>query len=90
MTKIKTAKKNLKISNALYNKIEKALLYLTNPRVRDVIERRFGIKNGKSETLEAIGQTYGITRERVRQIKEKAIRRLRHTSRSKALKPYLG
>jgi RNA polymerase primary sigma factor len=41
-------------------------------------------------TLEEIGEKFNLTRERVRQIKEKAIRRLRHTSRSKALKPYLG
>ena len=71
MTKTKT------ISRALSNKIEKALLYLSNPRVRDVIERRFGIKNGKMETLEAIGQTYGITRERVRQIEDNGLRVLK-------------
>lgn len=65
----KTAKK-ASISRALSNRTEKALLYLTNSRVRDVIERRFGIKNGQPETLEAIGQGYGITRERVRQIQD--------------------
>ncbi|MFZ5559702.1 MAG: HTH domain-containing protein [Patescibacteria group bacterium] len=71
MTKVKSiSKKNLKISKALSNRIEKALLFLTNPRVRDIIERRFGIKNGKIETLESIGRGYGITRERVRQIED--------------------
>ena len=77
MTKAKTVKKNLNISKTLSNKIEKALLFLSNPRVRDVIKRRFGIKNGKMETLEAIGQTYGITRERVRQIEDNGLRNLK-------------
>ncbi|MEO0332639.1 MAG: sigma factor-like helix-turn-helix DNA-binding protein, partial [Bacteroidota bacterium] len=50
-----------------------------------------GRPNGEhAMTLEEIGEKFNLTRERVRQIKEKAIRRLRHTSRSKALKPYLG
>ena len=80
MTKTKT------ISRALSNKIEKALLYLSNPRVRDVIERRFGIKNGKMETLEAIGQSYGITRERVRQIEDNGLRILK----SERVLPLLG
>lgn len=50
----------------------------------------FGLNGKHSMTLEEIGEKFNLTRERVRQIKEKAIRRLRHTSRSKALKPYLG
>ena len=55
-----------------------------------VIKHRFGI-NTETKTLEETSKLLGgITRERVRQIKEKAIRRLRHTSRSKSLKPYLG
>ena len=57
---------------------------------REVVVRRFGLRGHESCTLEEVGQEIGLTRERVRQIKEKAIRRLRHTSRSKALKPYLG
>jgi len=69
----KTNRKNVETSKALFNKIEKALLFLTNPRVKDVIERRFGIKTGKPETLEAIGQGYGITRERVRQIQDNGL-----------------
>ena len=68
---------NANISKALNNKVEKALLYLTNPRVREVIERRFGLKNGKTETLEAIGQNYGITRERVRQIEDNGLKILK-------------
>jgi DNA-directed RNA polymerase delta subunit len=73
----KTAKKSVETSKALFNKIEKALLFLTNPRVRDVIERRFGVKTGKPETLEAIGQGYGITRERIRQIQDNGLRVLK-------------
>jgi len=58
-------------------------------RERDIIKFFFGI--GVQEmTLEEIGEKFDLTRERVRQIKEKAIRRLRHTSRSKLLKSYLG
>ncbi len=75
MTKTNLAKANL--NKTLNNKIEKVLFYLTNPRVRDVIERRFGIKNGKSETLESIGKGYGITRERVRQIEDNGLRVLK-------------
>ena len=59
-------------------------------READVITLYFGLNGEHSMTLEEIGEKFNLTRERVRQIKEKAIRRLRHTSRSKALKPYLG
>ena len=66
----------------------RALETLTE-RERDIIKYFFGI--GCSEmTLEEIGEKFDLTRERVRQIKEKAIRRLRHSSRSKLLKSYLG
>lgn len=69
-----------KASNAskfLTNKVEKALLFLTNPRVREIIERRFGLKTGKTETLESIGKNYGITRERVRQIEDNGLKILK-------------
>ena len=76
------------ISESLNREIERALSTLTE-RERDIIKLFFGI--GIQEmTLEEIGERFGLTRERVRQIKEKAIRRLRHTSRSKLLKDYLG
>jgi RNA polymerase primary sigma factor len=76
------------INESLIREIERALATLTE-RERDIIRYFFGI--GCSEmTLEEIGEKFGLTRERVRQIKEKAIRRLRHTSRSKLLKSYLG
>ncbi|HQB23229.1 MAG TPA: sigma factor-like helix-turn-helix DNA-binding protein, partial [Bacteroidales bacterium] len=55
----------------------------------DIIKYFFGI-GAQEMTLEEIGEEFGLTRERVRQIKEKAIRRLRHSARSKLLKAYLG
>jgi RNA polymerase primary sigma factor len=79
---------NSLIGESLNREIERALSTLTE-RERDIIKLFFGI--GVQEmTLEEIGERFGLTRERVRQIKEKAIRRLRHTSRSKLLKDYLG
>jgi len=76
------------ISESLMKEITRALATLTE-RERDIIRFFFGI--GVQEmTLEEIGEKFDLTRERVRQIKEKAIRRLRHTSRSKLLKSYLG
>lgn len=76
------------LNESLIREIERALATLTE-RERDIIKLFFGI--GIQEmTLEEIGEQFGLTRERVRQIKEKAIRRLRHTSRSRLLKSYLG
>ena len=60
-----------------------------NERERDILKDFFGL-NGTELTLEEIGQKYGLTRERVRQIKEKAIRRLRNSTQNKLLKSYLG
>jgi RNA polymerase primary sigma factor len=74
---------------ALQKEIEKALTTLTD-REAEVIRLYFGIGREKPMTLEQIGHKFGLTRERVRQIKEKAIRRLRHSSRSRALAPYAG
>ena len=76
------------INESLAKEVDRALETLSE-RERDIIRYFFGI--GCSEmTLEEIGEKFGLTRERVRQIKEKAIRRLRHSSRSKLLKSYLG
>ena len=76
------------INESLATEVDRALEILTE-RERDIIRYFFGI--GCSEmTLEEIGEKFDLTRERVRQIKEKAIRRLRHSSRSKLLKSYLG
>jgi RNA polymerase primary sigma factor len=74
---------------SLRTEIERALETLT-PREADVVRLYFGLGNQHPMTLEEIGETFDLTRERVRQIKEKAIRRLKHTSRSKILKTYLG
>ncbi len=79
---------NKLISESLMKEIERALSTLTD-RERDIVRYFFGI-SCQEMTLEEIGEQFGLTRERVRQIKEKAIRRLRHTSRSKLLKTYLG
>lgn len=76
------------INESLSTEVERALATLTE-RERDIIRLFFGI-NCQEKTLEEIGEKFGLTRERVRQIKEKAIRRLRHSSRSKLLKTYLG
>ena len=76
------------INESLSTEEERALSTLTE-RERDIIKLFFGI-NTQEMTLEEIGEKFGLTRERVRQIKEKAIRRLRHSSRSKLLKTYLG
>jgi RNA polymerase primary sigma factor len=75
--------------NSLKEEVENALESLT-VREREVIVLYFGIGKESSMTLEEIGMKFGLTRERVRQIKEKAIRRLRHASRSKTLRDYLG
>lgn len=79
----------LLLNESLSKEIERALSTLTE-RERDVVKLFFGIGINHGLTLEEIGAKFDLTRERVRQIKEKAIRRLRHTSRSKLLKAYLG
>jgi len=75
------------IHESLQTEIERALETLT-PREADVVRLYFGLGDQHPMTLEEIGETFDLTRERVRQIKEKAIRRLKHTSRSKILKTY--
>ncbi len=77
------------MSNSLQNDIESSLATLTE-REAEVIRLYFGINSEYSATLEEIGEMLSLTRERVRQIKEKALVRLRHSSRSKNLKVYLG
>jgi len=75
--------------DSLRGEIERSLHTLTT-READVIRLYFGIGGSHSMTLEEIGERFDLTRERVRQIKEKALRRLKHTSRSKVLRTYLG
>ena len=76
------------VNESLSKEIDRALSTLTE-REKEIIQMFFGI-NTQEMTLEEIGDKFGLTRERVRQIKEKAIRRLRTNSRSKLLKSYLG
>lgn len=77
------------IVESLRNEIDRALTSLT-AREADVVRLYYGLSGGHSHSLEEIGEKFELTRERVRQIKEKAVRRLKHASRSKVLKGYLG
>ena len=77
------------VTKSLRIEVRRALSTLSE-REAEVIRLYFGLDNEHSLTLEEIGERFNLTRERVRQIKEKAIRRLRHASRSKALRAYLG
>ncbi len=80
---------NQLVNESLSREIDRALTTLLTEREKEIIQMFFGI--GMQEmTLEEIGDRFGLTRERVRQIKEKAIRRLKQTPRSKLLKSYLG
>lgn len=72
----------------LRERIEEVLATL-NPREVRILRMRFGLHNGRSYTLEEVGQKFGLTRERIRQIEGQALRRLRHPSRSRDLKDYL-
>jgi RNA polymerase primary sigma factor len=77
------------INESLKIEIQRALNTLS-PRERDVLKLYYGLDQENPLTLEEIGEKFKLTRERVRQIKEKAIRRLKHASKSKQLKTYLG
>ena len=72
----------------LKEQIEEVLSFLT-PREQRVLQLRFGLEDGRSRTLEEVGQEFNVTRERIRQIEAKALRKLRHPSRSRKLKDYL-
>jgi RNA polymerase primary sigma factor len=77
------------INESLSKEIDRALSTLTE-RERDVVKLFFGININHGLTLEEIGAKFDLTRERVRQIKEKAIRRLKHAGQGRSLKNYLG
>ena len=77
------------ISDSLRKEIERALNTLTR-READIIRLYFGLNGKHMHRLDEISEEFNITRERIRQIKQKAIRRLKHTARSRILKSYLG
>ena len=73
----------------LKDEIAEVLLTLTE-REEQVLRLRFGLEDGTPRTLEEVGNMFGVTRERIRQIEAKALRKLRHPSRSKKLRDYLN
>ena len=76
-------------SHQLLREQVREVLKTLNDRERRVLELRFGLEDGRSRTLEEVGRDFGVTRERIRQIEAKALRKLRHPSRSKKLKDFL-
>ena len=75
-------------SNALLAEALKEILDTLTEREADVLKMRFGMYDGRTHTLEEVGQIFGVTRERIRQIENKAIRKLRHPSRAKKIKDF--
>ena len=75
-------------SNALLSEALKEILDTLTEREADVLKMRFGMYDGRTHTLEEVGQIFGVTRERIRQIENKAIRKLRHPSRAKKIKDF--
>ena len=73
----------------LREQLEEVMNTLT-PREAKVLKLRFGLEDGKTRTLEEVGREFQVTRERIRQIEAKALRKLRHPSRSKKLRDYMG
>jgi RNA polymerase primary sigma factor len=76
-------------SNQLLKEQVQSILGSLSKREREVLEMRFGLKDGQGHTLEEVGQAFGVTRERIRQIEAKALRKLRHPFRSRKLRDYL-
>jgi RNA polymerase primary sigma factor len=72
----------------LKEQMERVLGQLSD-RERQVLEMRFGLEDGRSRTLEEVGKAFGVTRERIRQIEAKALRKLRHPTKSRQLRDYL-
>ena len=73
----------------LREQLEDVMNTLT-PRESKVLKLRFGLEDGKARTLEEVGKEFDVTRERIRQIEAKALRKLRHPSRSKKLRDYMN
>ena len=76
-------------NNMLRDKVEEVLCTLS-PREANILRLRFGLVNGRAYTLKEVGQKFGLTRERIRQIESQALRRLRHPCRSRQLRDYLS
>lgn len=76
------------VSDELLDVVREVLSSLT-PREQEVLVLRYGLEDGRTRTLEEVGRRFGVTRERIRQIEAKALRKLRHPSRSKKLKDCL-
>jgi RNA polymerase primary sigma factor len=68
----------------------KSALAILSERERGILEMRYGLLDGKEHTLEEVGQIFNLTRERVRQIEARALRKLRHPTRSRPLRDFLG
>lgn len=77
-------------SHELLKEHLKEVLLTLNPRERKVLELRFGLDDGRSRTLEEVGREFSVTRERIRQIEAKALRKLKHPTRARRLRDYLG
>jgi RNA polymerase primary sigma factor len=77
------------LDSGIHEDIREALSTLT-PREAKIIHLRYGLRDGREHTLEEVGQKYGLTRERIRQIEKDALRKLRHPSRSRKLRSFLG
>ena len=76
-------------SKVLLREQMRTILGSLSDREREVLEMRFGLKDGQGRTLEEVGQAFGVTRERIRQIEAKALRKLKHPSRSRKLRSFL-
>jgi RNA polymerase primary sigma factor len=77
------------VSKDLLREDLECVLDTLSPRERDVLRLRYGLDDGRMKTLEEIGQTFNVTRERIRQIEAKALRKLRHPNRNSILKEYI-
>ena len=84
-----TSPEEVATTRTMKQEVQEVLEDVLTPRERLVLQLRFGLKDGRARTLEEVGREFGVTRERIRQIESKALRRLRHPSRAKKLKDYL-
>ncbi len=78
------------VNNTLLHEQLESVLSVLTPREKRVLELRYGLVDGRNHTLEEVGREFNVTRERIRQIEAKALRKLRHPSRGKIIKDYLG